>query len=152
LKQLAEILRTKGPDKLRNTLEGMKSKRAYLADIRGWLRCRRYPFPPDCNQPRHHDDDPPARSIPFIELRNSPRSRYEFGIVQLQINDKGENKGLMYPLSKVRFNKDNDAFRRIAVSLWLDWAADNEMQRTDRSKSLDFGLSYCEGMLSGLCV
>jgi hypothetical protein len=47
-------------------------------------------------------------ALAMHELRNSPRSRdYEFGIVQLQINDKGENKGVMYPVSKVRFNKEN---------------------------------------------
>jgi hypothetical protein len=106
VKQLAEILRTKGPDKLRDTLESMKSKGRIAPVFKvgcdvAVIRSRRTAT----GQIIMMLTD---RPIPFIELRNSPRSRdYEFGIVQLQINDKGENKGLMYPVSKIRFNKDD---------------------------------------------
>jgi hypothetical protein len=106
VKQLAEILRTNGPDKLRGALEDIKSKGRISPAFKvgcdvAVVRSRRT----ETGRIIMMMTD---RPIPFIELRNSPRSRdYEFGIVQLQINDKGENKGVMYPVSKVRFNKEN---------------------------------------------
>lgn len=106
VKQLADILRTNGPDKLRDALEDTKSKGRISPAFKvgcdvAVIRSRRT----ETGRIIMMMTD---RPIPFIELRNSPRSRdYEFGIVQLQINDRGENKGVMYPVSKVRFNKEN---------------------------------------------
>jgi hypothetical protein len=48
------------------------------------------------------------RPLPMIERARNPRSRqYEFGIVQLQINDNGTNTGVMYAAAKLKFDKND---------------------------------------------
>jgi hypothetical protein len=68
------------------------------------------------------------RPVSFYEARNAPRSKsYEFGLLILNVNDKGEGDGLLYGACKVKFNKDNQLkvehygmapARLAAVRLW----------------------------------
>jgi hypothetical protein len=48
------------------------------------------------------------RPIGFYEARNAPRSKsYEFGLLILNVDDKGQGDGLLYGACKIKFNKDN---------------------------------------------
>jgi hypothetical protein len=68
------------------------------------------------------------RPVSFYEARNAPRSKsYEFGLLILNVNDKGEGDGLLYGACQVKFNKDNQLevehygmapARLAAVKLW----------------------------------
>ena len=48
------------------------------------------------------------RPISFVELYNGTRSRdYEFGVVQLDLDEKGNGEGAMLMATKIRFDRDN---------------------------------------------
>lgn len=48
------------------------------------------------------------RPISFYEASTAPRSRtYEFGMLVLDLDDKGEGTGLLYGACKVKFTKDD---------------------------------------------
>jgi hypothetical protein len=68
------------------------------------------------------------RPISFYEAGAAPRSKtYEFGMLVLDVNDKGEGDGLLYWACKVKFTKDDqleienfgqEPARLAAVKLW----------------------------------
>jgi len=48
------------------------------------------------------------RPIAFIEARNSYRTMdYPFGLIEFQLDEKGEGKGMAYQATSLIFNKDN---------------------------------------------
>ena len=47
------------------------------------------------------------RPITFVEAMRPTRSEeYEFGVIELTLNEKGQGEGLVVPTAKVSFNKD----------------------------------------------
>lgn len=106
IEDLASILQTKGPDALLKSIQKMKAKgRVAVTGRTGWNvpvvrerateKGRRIVMFSD-------------RPISFYEARNAPRSKgYEFGMLILEVNEKGEGEGTLYGACKVKFNKDD---------------------------------------------
>ena len=104
--QLAQTLRDKGSDELLNVVSKLNSKGRLsptgrvgtdvkVIRVRQTEKGRRIFLVTD-------------RPISFVELYNGTRSRdYEFGVVQLDLDEKGNGEGAMLVATKIRFDKDN---------------------------------------------
>ena len=101
--QLAELLKEKGQDVLRRTLEKSDVGRINAVGSTG-------------NQiavARKRQDGADtvitivtARNMPFIELyQNGRTTDYPFGFLQVKLNEKGEGTGQIMAAAKVRFDK-----------------------------------------------
>jgi hypothetical protein len=123
---LAATLKSKGSDALLSAVEKMKeSGRVAPTAYVGWAI-------PVVRQRKTETGRRIVmfgnRPISFYEARNAPRSKsYAFGMLILNVNDKGEGDGLLYGACKVKFNKDNQLeiehygqqpARLAAVKLW----------------------------------
>ncbi len=103
--QLAEILKTKGPDALAKAID--KTDRGRIAPV-GRLGN-------DINVARTFQTEKGRvirllmdRPIGFLELRRGGRSTdYEFGIVELLLDEKGEGSGVALGAAKIKFNEKN---------------------------------------------
>jgi hypothetical protein len=126
VQDLAATLQSKGSDVLLNAIQKMKSKGSVaVTGYTGWRVpvVRQRPTEKGRRVVMFGD-----RPISFYEARNAPRSKsYEFGMLILNVNDKGEGDGLLYGACKVKFNKDNELevehygmapARLAAVKLW----------------------------------
>ena len=104
--QLAQTLRDKGNYELLNAVSKLKSKGRLsptgrvgtdvkVIRVRQTEKGRRIFLVTD-------------RPISFVELYNGTRSRdYEFGVVQLDLDEKGNGEGAMLVAMQIRFDKDN---------------------------------------------
>jgi hypothetical protein len=106
VEELAATLKTKGSDALLRTLQKMKEKGRVATTGRvGWT----VPIV------RQHTTEKGRRvvmfadrPISFYEASTAPRSRsYEFGMLVLDVNNRGEGEGLLYGACKVKFTKDD---------------------------------------------
>lgn len=126
VEDLAATLKTQGPDALLKAVQKMKEKGKVSTPGRvGWSVpvVRQRPTEKGRRIVMFSD-----RPIGFYEARNAPRSKgYEFGMLVLDVNDKGEGEGLLYGACKVKFNKDDQLevehfsqapARLAAVKLW----------------------------------
>ncbi len=103
--QLAEILKTKGPDALAKAVD--KTERGRIAPV-GRLGN-------DVNVARSFQTEKGRvirllmnRPIGFLELRRGGRStNYEFGILELLLDEKGEGSGVALGAAKIKFNEKN---------------------------------------------
>ncbi len=103
--QLAEILKTKGPDALAKAVD--KTERGRIAPV-GRLGN-------DVNVARSFQTEKGRvirllmnRPIGFLELRRGGRStNYEFGIIELLLDEKGEGSGVALGAAKIKFNEKN---------------------------------------------
>lgn len=101
--QLAELLKQKGPDALRRSMEKLDVGRVNPVGSTG-------------NQiavarKKQVGSETvitivTARIMPFVELYHNGRSRdYPFGFLQVKLNDKGEGNGQILVAAKIRFDK-----------------------------------------------
>jgi hypothetical protein len=123
---LATTLRTNGSDALLKAVQKMKEKGSVSTTGRvGWnVPIVRQQITEKGRRIVMFSDRP----ISFYEARTAPRSKtYEFGLLILNVNDKGEGEGLLYGASKVKFTKDDQLevehfgqqpARLAAVKLW----------------------------------
>jgi len=103
--KLAEILKAQGPDALAKAVD--KTKRGRIAPV-GRLGN-------DVNVARTFQTEKGRvirllmnRPIGFLELRRGGRSTdYEFGIVELLLDEKGEGSGVALGAAKIKFNEKN---------------------------------------------
>lgn len=103
--QLAQILKDKGPDALAKALD--KTERGRIAPV-GRVGN-------DVNVARTFQTEKGRlirllmnRPMGFLELRRSGRSRdYEFSVIELLVDEKGNGSGSMLAAAKIQFNKDN---------------------------------------------
>ena len=106
VEDLASTLKTKGSDALLSAIQKMKEKgRVATTASVGWAVpvVRQHPTAKGRRIVMFGD-----RPIGFYEARNAPRSKgYEFGMLVLDVNDKGEGEGLLYGACKVKFTKDD---------------------------------------------
>jgi len=106
--QLRDLLKTKGPDALLNTIEKLKEKgRGAVVGTTGWgiPVIRQHPLPGGGRRLVFFGNRP----LSFYEARDQPRSaQYPFGLMVLNLNDKGEGEGLLYVACKVKFNKKGE--------------------------------------------
>jgi len=126
VQDLAATLQSKGSDALLNAIQKMKSKgNVAVTGYTGWRVPVARQRPTEKGRRIVMFGD---RPVSFYEARNAPRSKtYEFGLLILNVNDKGEGDGLLYGACKVKFNKDNQLevehygmapARLAAVRLW----------------------------------
>ncbi len=126
VEELAATLKTKGSDALLSAIQKIKEKGRVATTGRvGWgiPVIRQHPTAKGRRIVMFSD-----RPISFYEARNQPRSRSsEFGMVVLDVDDKGEGEGLLYGACKVKFTKDDQLevehfgqapARLAAVKLW----------------------------------
>jgi hypothetical protein len=126
VQDLAATLQSKGSDALLKAIQKMKEKgRVAATGYTGWRVpiVRQRPTEKGRRIVMFGD-----RPVSFYEARNAPRSKsYEFGLLILNVNDKGEGDGLLYGACQVKFNKDNQLevehygmapARLAAVKLW----------------------------------
>jgi hypothetical protein len=126
VEELATTLKTKGPDALLRAVQKMKEKGRVASTGRvGWAGpvVRQHPTETGRRIVMFSD-----RPISFYEARAAPRSKnYEFGMLVLDVNDKGEGEGLLYGACRVKFTKDDQVevehfgqapARLAAVRLW----------------------------------
>lgn len=103
--QLRTLLKTKGQDALLRTVERVKEKgRVAVIGTTGWSIpvIRQHPAKDGGRRIVLFGNRP----LSFLEVRNQTRSRdYQFGLMILNVNAKGEGEGLLYPACKVKFNK-----------------------------------------------
>jgi hypothetical protein len=104
--QLAQILRDKGSDELLNAVSKLKGKGRLSptgrvgTDIKV-IRVRK--TEKGCRIFLVTD-----RPITFVELYNGTRSRdYQFGVVQLDLDEQGAGEGAMLVATKISFDKEN---------------------------------------------
>jgi hypothetical protein len=106
VQELAATLKNKGSDALLSAVQKMKeSGRVATVGYTGWRVpvVRQRPTEKGRRIVMFSD-----RPVSFYEARNAPRSKtYEFGMLVLNVNDKGEGDGLLYGACKVKFNADN---------------------------------------------
>lgn len=107
VQQLAETLRTNGPDGLLKAVDKL-GERGRIAPPRSTGTAvqvvRQHPMEGGRRVILFAN-----RPISFAELRGATRSRdYPFGLAILNLNAKDEGEGLLYGACKVRFNKDNE--------------------------------------------
>ena len=106
VEELANTLKTKGSDALLSAVQKMKEKgRVATTASVGWALpvVRQHPTAKGRRIVMFGD-----RPIGFYEARSAPRSKgYEFGMLVLDVNDKGEGEGLLYGACKVKFTKDD---------------------------------------------
>ena len=126
VEDLAATLRTKGSDPLLKAIQKMKAKaRVVPTGYTGWnvAVVRQRPTKNGRRIVMFGD-----RPIGFYEARNAPRSKgYEFGMLVLDVNEKGEGSGLLYGACKIKFTKDDQVdiehfsqqpIRLTTVKLW----------------------------------
>jgi hypothetical protein len=126
VEDLAATLKTNGSDALLKTIQKMKEKGRVSAIGRvGWRIpvVRQRPTEKGRRIVMFSD-----RPISFYEASAATRSQnYEFGMLVLDVNDKGEGEGLLYGACKVKFTKDDQLevenfgqapARLAAVKLW----------------------------------
>jgi len=101
--KLATLLREKGPDALRRTLEDEDMGRINpVGSVGNQIAVARK---------RSDGRDTvitivTARIMPFVELyRNGRTTDYPFGFMQVKLNDKGEGIGQIMAAAKIRFDK-----------------------------------------------
>jgi hypothetical protein len=72
-------------------------------------------------------DQSPSRGMGNNQRRFIHEKNYEFGMLVLDVNDKGEGEGLLYGACRVKFTKDDQVevehfgqapARLAAVKLW----------------------------------
>jgi hypothetical protein len=106
VEDLANTLKTKGSDALLSAIQKMKEKgRVSPTGSVGWAVpvVRQHSTAKGRRIVMFGD-----RPIGFYEARSAPRSKgYEFGMLVLDVNDKGEGEGLLYGACKVKFTKDD---------------------------------------------
>ncbi len=103
--KLAEILKSQGPDGLAKAID--KTQRGRIAPV-GRLGN-------DINIARSFQTEKGRvirlvsnRPLGFLELRGGGRSTdYQFSVVELILNEKGEGEGVALAAAKIKFNKDN---------------------------------------------
>jgi len=103
--QLAKILKDQGPDALAKALD--KTERGRISPV---ARVGN-----DINVARAFQTEKGRlirlvmnRSLGFIELRQGGRSRdYQFSVIELLVNEKGEGEGVALAAAKISFNKEN---------------------------------------------
>jgi hypothetical protein len=126
VQDLAVTLQSKGSDALLNAIQKMKAKgNVAVTGYTGWRVPVVRQRPTEKGRRIVIFGD---RPVSFYEARNAPRSKsYEFGLLILNVNDKGEGDGLLYGACQVKFNKDNQLevehygmapARLAAVKLW----------------------------------
>jgi len=126
VQELAATLQSKGSDALLKAIQKMKGNaNAAVTGYTGWRVAVVRQRPTENGRTIVMFGD---RPISFYEARNAPRSKsYEFGLLILNVNDKGEGDGLLYGACQVKFNKDNQLevehygmapARLAAVKLW----------------------------------
>jgi len=126
VQDLAATLQSKGSDALLKAIQKMKEKgRVAVTGYTGWRVPVVRQRPTENGRRIVMFGD---RPVSFYEARNAPRSKsYEFGLLILNVNDKGEGDGLLYGACQVKFNKDNQLevehygmapARLAAVKLW----------------------------------
>ena len=126
VEELAATLKTKGSDALLSAVQKMKEKgRVSTTGRVGWTVpvVRQHPTAKGRRIVMFSD-----RPIGFYEATKAPRSKtYEFGLLILNVNDKGEGDGLLYGACKVKFTKDDQLevehysqtpARLVGVKLW----------------------------------
>jgi hypothetical protein len=126
VEDLASTLKTKGSDAPLKSVQKMKEQGRVATTGRvGWgvAIVRQRPTEKGRRIVMFSD-----RPISFYEARNAPRSRdSEFGMLVLDVNQKGEGEGLLYGACKVKFTKDDQLevehfgqkpTRLAAVKLW----------------------------------
>jgi hypothetical protein len=126
VENLAATLKNNGSDALLSAVQKMKDKGKVSTTGRvGWSVpvVRQRPTEKGRRIVMFSD-----RPISFYEARTAPRSKtYEFGMLVLDVNDKGEGEGLLYGACKVKFNKEDQLevehysqapARLAAVKLW----------------------------------
>jgi hypothetical protein len=101
--QLADLLKTKGPDALRGAMEKLDVGRiSPTGSVGNQIAVARK---------RQDGADTiitivTARVMPFIELYQGGRSKdYPFGYLQVKLNEKGEGIGQIMVAAKIRFNQ-----------------------------------------------
>lgn len=103
--QLRELLRTKGQDALLNTIEKLKGKgRVGVVGTTGWSVpvIREHPAANGGRRLVFFGNRP----LSFFEAREQTIStQYPFGLMILNVNANGEGDGLLYPVCKVKFDK-----------------------------------------------
>ena len=103
VEELAALLKAKGQDALRSALEKLESGRINPVMTTGneIAIARKRKVGPDT-----FITVVTARTMPFIELYRSPRTRdYPFGVLQVKLNEKGEGNGQIMAAAKIRFDK-----------------------------------------------
>jgi hypothetical protein len=105
VQELAATLKNKGSDALLSEIQKAKERGSVAVTGRtGWRVPVVRQHPTETGRKIVMFGD---RPISFYEASNSPRSRqYEFGMLVLDVNSKGEGTGLLYGAAKVRFTKD----------------------------------------------
>ena len=126
VEQLAATLKDGGSDALLSAIQKMKEKgRVSVTGKVGWAVSVVRQHPTEKGRTIVMFSD---RPIGFYEATTAPRSKtYEFGLVVLNINDKGTGDGLLYGACKVKFTKDDQLevehysqspARLIGVKVW----------------------------------
>ena len=103
--KLAEILKAQGPDTLAKAVD--KTQRGRIAPV-GRIGN-------DINVARSFQTEKGRvirlvsnRPLGFLELRRGGRSvDYQFSVIELTLNEKGEGEGVALGAAKIKFNKDN---------------------------------------------
>jgi len=103
--KLAEILKSQGPDALAKAID--KTQRGRIAPV-GRIGN-------DINVARSFQTEKGRvirlvsnRPLGFMELRRGGRSvDYEFSLIELILDEKGEGQGVAIGAAKIKFNKDN---------------------------------------------
>ena len=103
LNKFAALLKEKGPDALRSALEkedkGRLNPTGHIGNEIAVARKRQQGTDTIITIVT-------ARVMPFIELYNSGRSTdYQFGFLQVKLNEKGEGTGQIMAAAKIKFNK-----------------------------------------------
>lgn len=103
--KLAEILKSQGPDALAKAID--KTQRGRIAPVAR--------IGNDINIARSFQTEKGRvlrlvsnRPLGFLELRRGGRSTdYEFSVMEIIFNEKGEGQGVALAAAKIKFNKDN---------------------------------------------
>jgi hypothetical protein len=106
VEELASTLKTTGSDALLKSVQKMKEKgRVSTTGRVGWTVGVVRQRPTETGRRIVMFSD---RPISFYEASTAPRSKnYEFGMLVLNVDDKGEGTGLLYGACKVKFTKDD---------------------------------------------
>ncbi|MGH9531720.1 MAG: hypothetical protein ACRD2Q_04960 [Terriglobales bacterium] len=104
--QLAQTLKTGGSDALLKAMEKLEKGRVAVVGRTGntvaVIRSR------PLENGRRRIIMVTDRPIGFIELRQGTRSRdYEFGVIELLLDEKGKGEGVALAAAKIKFTKDN---------------------------------------------
>ena len=106
--QLRELLKTKGPDALLSTIEKLKGKgRVAVVGTTGWSVpvIRQHPAANGGRRLVFFGNRP----MSFFEVAEQPiTTQYPFGLMILDVDAQGKGDGLLYPVCKVKFNKQGE--------------------------------------------